>query len=88
MALLLHQMTHNHSSEVREVATIRFQAAQRACNMCRRCIPHQAGMPANTNGRILNHVQLLLPSQHHAILTNHICQEEGLLAVLCKDVHH
>ena len=45
-------------------------------------------MPTNTNTRIWNHVQLLRPSPHHAILTNHTCQEEGFLAVFCKDLHH
>ena len=39
-ALLLHRMTHNHSPEVREVATIRLQAAQRARNTCPRWILH------------------------------------------------
>ena len=33
-ALLLPRMTHNHSPEVREVATICLQAAQRAGNTC------------------------------------------------------
>ena len=39
-ALLLHRMTHNHSPEVRKVATIRLKAAQRACNTCPRWILH------------------------------------------------
>ena len=43
-------------------------------------------MPTNTNTFIWNHVQLLFPSPHHAILTNHTCQEEGPLAVLCRDL--
>ena len=30
----------------------------------------------------------LLPSPHHAILTNHTCPEEGPLAVRCGDLHH
>ena len=34
--LLLHRITHNHSLEVREVATIRLQAAQQAGNTCPR----------------------------------------------------
>ena len=87
-ALLLHRMTHNHSPEVREVATIRLQAAQRARDTCLRWVLHQTGMPTNTNTRIWNHLQLLLPSPHHPILTNHTCQEEGPLAVLCGDLHH
>ena len=45
-------------------------------------------MPTNTSTRIWNDLQLLLPSQHHAILTNHTCQEEGPLAILCGDLHH
>ena len=87
-ALLLHRMTHNHSSEVREVAMIRLQAGQRARNTCPRWIVHQTCMPTNTNTRIWNNLQLLLPSPHHAILTNHTCQEEGPLAVLCGHVHN
>ena len=67
-ALLLHRMTHNNSPEVREVATIRLQAAQRARNTCPRWILHQTGMPTNKNTRPWNHLQLLLPSPHHAIL--------------------
>ena len=43
-ALLLHLMTHNHSPEVREVTTIRLQAAQRARNTCPRWVLHQTGM--------------------------------------------
>ena len=80
-ALLLHRMTHNHSSEDREVATIRLQAAQRARNTCPRWMFHQTGMPTTMNTRLWNHLQLLLPSRHHAILTNHTCPEEGPLAV-------
>ena len=87
-ALLLPRMTHNHSPEVHEVATIRLQAAQRARNTCPRWILHQTGMPTNMNTRLWNHLQLLLPSPHHAILTNHTCPEEGPLAVLCEDLHH
>ena len=45
-------------------------------------------MPADMNTRLWNHLQLLLPSQHHAIRTNHTCPEEGPLAVLCGDLHH
>ena len=51
-ALLLHCMTHNHSPEVREVATIRLQAAQRARNTCPRWILHQTGMPTTKNTRL------------------------------------
>ena len=40
------------------------------------------------NTRLWNHLQLLLPSPHHAILTNHTCPEKGPLAVLCGDLHH
>ena len=87
-ALLLHRMTHNHSPEVREVATIRLQAAQRARNTCPRWILYQTGMPTDMNTRLWNHLQLFLPSPHHAILTNHTCSEEGPLAVLCRDLHH
>ena len=87
-ALLLHCMTHNHSPEVREVATIRLQAAQRARNTCPRWILHQTCMPTNMNTRLRNHLQLLLQSPHHAILTNDTCPEEGSLAVLCGDHHH
>ena len=46
-ALLLHRMTHNHSPEVREVTTIRLQAAQQARNTCPRWVLHQTGMPTN-----------------------------------------
>ena len=87
-ALLLHRMTHNHSPEVREVTAIRLQAAQRARNTCPRWVLHQTGMPTNMNTRLWNHLQLLLPSPHHAILTNHTCPEEGPLAVLYGDLHH
>ena len=87
-APLLHRMTHNHSPEVREVTTIRLQTAQRARNTCPRWVLHQTGMPTNKNTRLWNHLQLLLPSPHHAILTNHTCPEEGSLAVLCGDLHH
>ena len=87
-ALLLHRMTHNHSPEVCEVATIRLQAAQRARNTCPRWILHQTGMPTTMNTRLWNHLQLLLPSPHHAILTNYACTEEGPLAILCGDLHH
>ena len=87
-ALLLDRMTHNHSPEVREVATIRLQTAQRSCNTCPRGILHQTGMPTNTYIRIRNDLQLLLPSPHHAMLPNNTCQEEGPLAVLSGDLHH
>ena len=87
-ALLLHRMTHNHSPEVCEVTAIRLQAAQRARNTCPRWVLHQTGMPTNRNTRLWNHLQLLLPSPHHAILTNHTCPEKGPLAVLCGDLHH
>ena len=87
-ALLLHRMTNNHSPEAREATTIRLQAAQRARNTCPRWILHQRGMPTNMNTRLWNHLQLLLPSPHHAILTNHTCPEEKPLAVLCGDLHH
>ena len=80
-ALLLHRMTHNHSPEVRAVAKIRIQAAQRARNTCPCWILHQTGMPTNTNTRICNQLQLLLPSPHPPILTNHTCQKDGPLAV-------
>ena len=40
------------------------------------------------NTRFRNHLQILLPSPHHAILTNHTCPEEGPLAVLCGDLNH
>ena len=87
-ALLLHRMTDNHSPEVCEVATIHLQAAKRARNTCPRWILHQTGMPTNINTRLWNQLQLLLPSPHHAILTNHTCPEEGPLAVLCGDLQH
>ena len=87
-ALLLHRMTHNHSLEVREVATICLQAAQRARNTCPRWILHQTGMPTNMNTRLWNHLQLFLPSPHHAIFTKNTCPESGPLAVLCGDLHH
>ena len=87
-ALLLHRMTHNHSPEVPEVATIRLQAAQRARNTCPHCILHQTGMPTNINTRLWNHLQLLLPSPHHAILSNHTFPEKEPLAVLFGDLHH
>ena len=87
-ALLLHRMTHNHSLEVREVATIHLQAAQRARNICPRWILHQTGKPSDMNTCLWNHLQLLLPSPHHATLTNNTFSEEGPLAVLCGDLHH
>ena len=49
---------------------------------------HQTGMATDMNTRLWNHLQLLLPSPHHAILTNHTCPEEGPLVVLCGDLHH
>ena len=87
-ALLLHRIPHNHSPKVREVATIRLRAAQRARNTCPRWILQQTAMPTNMNTRLWNHFQLLVPSPHHTILTNHTCPEEGPLAVLCGDLHH
>ena len=87
-ALLLHRMTHNHSPEVPEVATISLQAAPKARNTCPSWILHQTGMPTSINTRLWNHLQLLLPSPHHAILTNHTCLEKGPLLVLCRDLHH
>ena len=87
-ALLLHRMSLKHSPEVREVATIRLQAAQQARNTCPRWILYHTGMPTSINTRLRNHLQLLVPSPHHAILTKHICPEEGPLAVLCGDLHH
>ena len=50
-------------------------------------ILHQMGMPTNMNTRVWNHLQILLPSSHHAILTNHPCREEGPLAVICGDLN-
>ena len=44
-------------------------------------------MPTNMNTCLWNHLQLLLPSPHHTIFTNHTCPEEGPLAVLCRDLH-
>ena len=87
-AVLLHRMTHNYSPEVCEVATVHLQAAQRARNTCPRWVLRQTGMPTDMNTRLWNHLQLLLPSPHHAILTNHTCPEQGPLAVLCRDRHH
>ena len=87
-ALLLHRMTHNYSPEVREVATIRLQAAQQARNTCPRWILHQTGMPSSINTRLWKHLQLLLLSPHHAILNNHTSPEERPLAILCGDLHH
>ena len=87
-ALLLHRMTHNPSPEVREVTKIRLQAAQRVRNTCPRWVLHQTGRPTDINTRSWNLLQLLLPSPHHTILTNHACPEEGPLAVLCADLHH
>ena len=85
---VLHRMTHNHSPEVREVATIRLQAAQRARNTCPRWVLHQTGMPTNIKTGLWNHLRLLLPSPHHAILSHHTCSETGPLAVLCGDLRH
>ena len=45
-------------------------------------------MPTNSNTCLWNHLQLLLPCPHHAILTNNACPEKGPLAVLCGDLHH
>ena len=87
-ALPLHRMTHNHSLEVHEVATIRLQAAQQSRNTYPRLIFHQTGMRTSINTHLWNHLQLLFPSPHHAILTNHICPVEGPLAVLCRDLLH
>ena len=87
-ALLLHRMMQNHSREVREVATIRLEAAQRARNTCPHWILPKTGMLTNINTHIWNHLQLLLPSPQHAILTNHTSPEVGPLAVLCGDLHH
>ena len=66
-ALLLHRMTHNHFPDVREVATIRLQAAQRARNTCPGWILDQTGMPTNMNTRLWNHLQLFLlfPAPRH-----------------------
>ena len=86
--LLLHRTTHNHSPDVREVATIHLQTAQRARNTCPCWILHQTGMPTNINTRIRNHLHLLLPSPHHAILANNTCPEGRPLGFLCGDLHH
>ena len=77
-ALLLHRMTHNHSPEVREVATIRLKAAKRARNTCPRWILHQTDMPTDMDTRLWSPLQLFIPSPHRAILTNHTCPEVGL----------
>ena len=87
-ALLFHRMTHNHSPEIRKVATIRLQAAQGARNKCPRWILHRTRMPTHTSTRTWNHLQLLVPSPHHAIFSNHTCPEEVPLEVLCGDLHH
>ena len=55
-ALPLHCMTHNHSPEVQEVATIRLQAAQQARNTCPRWILNQTGMPTSINASLWNHL--------------------------------
>ena len=86
-ALLLHCITPNHSPEVREVATTRLKAAQLARNTCPRWILHQAGMLSHMDTHLWNHLQPLLPSLHHAILTNDTCPEEGPLPVLFGDLH-
>ena len=83
-ALLLHRMTDNQSTQVRKVATIRLEAAQRARNACPCWIVHQTGIPTSINTRLWNHLQLLLPSPHHAILTHHTCPEDGPVAVLTQ----
>ena len=70
------------------VPTIRLQAAQRARNTCLRWALNQTGMATNINTPIWKHLQLLLPSAHHTMLTNHTSREEGPLAVLGGDVHH
>ena len=87
-ASLLHRMTHNHKPEVREVGTIGLRTAQWSCNTCPRWIRHQTGMLTSIKTHLWNHLQLLLPSLHDAILTNHTCPEEGPLAVLCGDLHY
>ena len=51
-------------------------------------ILHQTVMPTSINTRLWKHLQLLPPSPHHPILTNHTCPEEGPLTVLCGDLHH
>ena len=77
-ALLLHRMTDNHSPEVREVATIRLQAAQRARNTCPRCILHQTGMPTTINTHLWNLLQLHLPSPYQPYSPTTRARRKGL----------
>ena len=44
-------------------------------------------MPTDIITRMWNHLQLLIPTTHRSILTNHTCLETGPLAVLSGDLH-
>ena len=86
-AHLLHRVTHNHQQEVREAAAIRIKEAQMARNTCPRWILAQHGVSTPVGTGIWAQLQLLLPHQTHAILTNHHCDQQGPLVATHTDIH-
>ena len=86
-AHLLHRVTHNHQSQVREAAAIRIKEAQMARNTCPRWILAQHGVSTSVGTGIWAQLQLLLPHNTHTILTNHHCNQQGPLVATHTDPH-
>ena len=80
-------MTHNHQPGVREAAAIHIQEAQSVRNACPRWILAQHGVPTSIGTRIWNQLQLLLPHQTHAILTNYNCDQQRPLVATYSDIN-
>ena len=86
-AHLQHRATHNHQTEVREAAAIRIKEAQMARNTGPWWILAQHSVPTSVGTGIWAQLQLLLPHQKHAILTNHHCDQQGPLVATHTDIH-
>ena len=82
-----HLLQHNHQPEVREAAAIHIKEAQMARNTCPRRILAQHSVPTAVGTSIWAQLQLLLPHHMDAILTNHHCDQQGLLLATHTDVH-
>ena len=85
-AHLLHRVTHNHQTEVRQAAAIRIKEAQMARNTCPRWMLAQHGVPIPVSIGIWAKLQLLLRHHTHAILTNHHCDQQGPLVATHTDI--
>ena len=83
----IHELQHNHQPEVREAAAIHIKEAQMARNTCPRRILAQHSVPTAVGTSIWAQLQLLLPHHMDAILTNHHCDQQGLLLATHTDVH-